>query len=270
MRILNRLLPVVGVVHLPPLPGSPRNPGSFRRALDAAHADALVYRRSGVDALLVENHGDAPFSKEDAGPHVAAMLAVVARELGAACRCPVGVNILRNDVRGALGAAAASDASFVRANVLCGVTATDQGLVEGRAAEVLRYRRELGLATEIWADVDVKFGTALFDPGFAAAVSAAARRSGADRLLVTGAATGVAPTAERLRTAKEAAGKVPVFVASGLDRDNVGELLPCCDGAIVGSAFKEDGDVEKPVDAGAVTVFMNDVRAIRRSLGVPV
>lgn len=269
MQHLQRPLPVVGVVHLAPLPGSPRRPGGFQAALDRARTDAIHYVRAGVDALLIENHGDAPFDKDEVAPHVPAMLAVVARELAAECRRPVGINVLRNDVVSALGAAAASEASFVRANVLFGATATDQGIVEGKAAEALRYRLRLGVATEIWADVDVKFGTALYAPGFEGAVRAAARRSGADRLLVTGEATGVAPSVERVRRAKAAAGDVPVLVASGVTRENLAELLPCCDGVVVGSAFKEDDDPDRPVDPARVSPFMNDVRALRRARGLP-
>lgn len=270
MRTLDRPLPVIGVVHLPPLPGSSRNPGSTARALDQARADAIIYRRTGVDALLVENHGDAPFDKDECGPHVAAVMAVIARVLVEECRCPVGVNILRNDVRSALGAAVAADASFVRANVLFGVSATDQGLIEGRAAEVLRYRRSLGTAAEIWADVDVKFASPLYAPELAVLMKSAARRSGADRLLVTGTATGVPPSAETVRAVKAAAGRTPVLIASGLTAASVRELLPLCDGAVVGSAFKEDGDVERPVDPGRVTDFIHAVRAARHAAGVAV
>ena len=197
------------------------------------------------------------------------MLAVIARALREECRCPTGVNVLRNDALSALGAAAAAAAAFVRVNVLHGVAATDQGLVEGRAAEALRYRRSLGIATEIWADVEVKFATPLYDPGFEAAIRAAARRSGADRLLVTGEATGSPPSLERVRAAKAAAGATPVLVASGVDRDNVASLLAACDGVIVGSAFKEDGDVAHPVDSNRVAYFMNEVRSARRGAGLP-
>jgi membrane complex biogenesis BtpA family protein len=270
MRTLDRPLPIIGVVHLPPLPGSPRNPGTVRQALDRARADAVVYRRTGVDALLVENHGDAPFDRDECAPHVAAILGVIARALGDEFRCPVGVNVLRNDVVSALGAAVAADAAFVRANVLFGAAATDQGIIEGKAAEALRYRRLLGSAAEIWADIDVKFATPLYAPSLATTVKSASRRSGADRLLVTGPATGSPPSAETLRAVKAAAGAMPVFVASGLDEHNVRELLSSVDGAIVGSTFKEDGDVERPVDPARVTTFMHAVRAVRAACGVAI
>jgi membrane complex biogenesis BtpA family protein len=265
----DRKLPIVGVVHLLPLPGSSRSPRTVQQVLDQARQDALHYLRAGVDALLVENHGDAPFEKDVVEPHVPAILAVVARALIEELRAPVGLNVLRNDVASALGAAAASGASFVRANVLAGVVATDQGVIEGQAARWLRYRRQLGLPTEIWADALVKHGTALHDPGIAVSARELCLRAGADRLLVTGPSTGSPPDPALVRAVRASGVACPVYLASGVSQENVGELLPLADGAVVGSAFKEDGVVSNPVDPLRVTNFMNLVRSIRLGVGVP-
>jgi membrane complex biogenesis BtpA family protein len=266
---LARKLPVIGVVHLAPLPGSSRAPRTLQQVLDAARQDALHYIRSGVDALLVENHGDAPFDKDAVDPHVPAILAVVARELLIETRVPVGINVLRNDVASALGAAVASGASFVRANVLSGVVATDQGVIEGQAARWLKYRRQLGAPTEIWADVEVKHGTRFHAPPLAVAARELVQRAGADRLLVTGTATGSPPGAADVRAIRGSGVACPVYLASGVTHENVAELLPLADGAVVGSAFKEDGVVSNPVDPIRVTTFMNLVRSIRLGAGVP-
>jgi membrane complex biogenesis BtpA family protein len=231
--------------------------------------DALHYRRAGVDALLVENHGDAPFDKDTVEPHVPAVLAVVARELISELRCPVGINVLRNDVASALGAAVAAGASFVRANVLCGVVATDQGLIEGQASRWLRYRRQLGAPIEIWADVDVKHGTALHAPAIEGAARELCLRGGADRLLVTGPSTGSAPDPGHVRAVRASGVSCPVYLASGVTHENAGTLLPLADGAVVGSAFKVDGVVTNPVDPLRVTTFMDLVRSIRLDAGVP-
>jgi membrane complex biogenesis BtpA family protein len=269
MTAIDRKLPIVGVVHLAPLPGSSRDPKTVRQVLDQARQDALHYLRAGVDALLVENHGDAPFERDSVDPHVPAILAVVAHELREELRCPIGINVLRNDVASALGAAVASGASFVRANVLAGVVATDQGLIEGQAARWLKYRRQLGAAVEIWADVRVKHGTALHSPDLEGAARELAQRAGADRLLVTGPSTGAPPDAEHVRAIRRSGVACPVYLASGITRENAGALLPLADGAVVGSEFKVDGVVSNPVDPLRVTNFMNLVRAIRLGVGVP-
>jgi membrane complex biogenesis BtpA family protein len=266
---LTRQLPIVGVVHLAPLPGSPRAPRTLQQVFDQARQDALHYLRAGVDALLIENHGDAPFDKDSVDPHVPAILAVVARELIQEMRVPVGINVLRNDVASALGAAVASGSSFVRANVLSGVVATDQGVIEGQAARWLRYRRQLGADVEIWADVEVKHGTAMHAPPLDVAARELVQRAGADRLLVTGAATGSPPGAAHVRAIRGSGAACPVYLASGVTHDNVGSLLPLADGAVVGSAFKADGVVSNPVDPIRVTTFMNLVRSIRLGVGAP-
>jgi membrane complex biogenesis BtpA family protein len=264
-----RSLPIIGVVHLLPLPGAARGPRTVQQVLDQARQDALHYRRGGVNALLVENFGDAPFDKDCVEPHVPATLAVVARELGQELRCPVGVNVLRNDVAAALGAAVASGAGFVRANVLAGVVATDQGLIEGQAARWLRYRRQLGAPIEIWADVDVKHGSALHAPGVGDAARDLVTRAGADRLLVTGHSTGAPPDPAHVRAIRALGVSCPIYLASGVTHENAADLLPLADGAVVGSAFKVDGSVSNPVDPLRVTNFMNIVRSIRISAGVP-
>jgi membrane complex biogenesis BtpA family protein len=137
--------PLVGVVHLPPLPGSPRARAGLDGVLEFARRQAKGLLEAGFDGLVVENYGDAPFFAGSVPPETVAALAVIAREIVAlAGKAPVGVNVLRNDARAALGIAAVSGASFIRVNVHSGVAATDQGIVEGKAAETLRARELLG------------------------------------------------------------------------------------------------------------------------------
>jgi uncharacterized protein len=270
MHRLERPLPIIGMIHLLPLPGAPAGGRDFRSVLARARHEAVIYRRTGVDALMIENHGDIPFAKDDVAPHVPAIMGTIAWALAEEFHCPVGVNVLRNDAMAALGAAVPSGAAFVRVNVLSGVTATDQGLIEGKGAEVVAYRRSLGLSTEIWADAYVKYGTPLYAPGLATCVESLAHRGGADRILITGTTTGRAPDVDALVTAKKAAGTVPVLIASGLSLETLETLFPHCDGAIVGSAFRHEGKVENDIEPALVTDFMHAVRAMRKARGVPV
>ncbi|HYF01261.1 MAG TPA: BtpA/SgcQ family protein [Planctomycetota bacterium] len=243
---LFRRRPLIGMVHLLPLPGSPRarDPETvLRRAL----ADARAVAEGGGDGLLVENYGDLPFVPEEAEPHVPAMMAVIARELIRATGLPTGINVLRNDVRSALAAAAASGAAFVRANIHTGSAWTDQGLIHGRAHETLRYRRALGTRTAVFADLLVKHASPVAPTDAAAAAREAAHRGLADVLLVTGARTGEAADAARVRAVKAAVPGVPVYVASGVTPDNLQEFSEA-DGFIVGSGLKRGGKTENPVD----------------------
>ena len=140
----------IGVIHLPPMPGDPKatRETTFDSVVEHALVDGRALLAGGVDAIVVENFGSAPFAKGDAGsrlpPHQVALMTRVVEAMVREEKCPIGVNCLRNDIRSALGIAAATGAQFVRVNVHTGAYVTDQGLIEGEAHQTLRYRRELG------------------------------------------------------------------------------------------------------------------------------
>jgi membrane complex biogenesis BtpA family protein len=248
--------PLLGVVHLLPSPSSARGRPGIGPVLEAAVRDARALAEGGVDGLLLENFGDAPFHKgtrdDPVPPDVVAVLAVVAREVGAVTGLPLGVNCLRNDGCAALGVAAVVGARWVRVNVLAGAMVTDQGVIEGEAARVLAYRKQLGADVEILADLLVKHAEPLGAQDPVRAARDLAARSGASGLIVTGTRTGAPVEVERLRRVKDAVGGFPVWIGSGLDEHNAAMLWPLCDGAIVGSSLKADGVVTAPVDPARV------------------
>ena len=163
MRLFRKGRPVIGMVHLLPLPGSPR-----ARALGdvraAALADARTLARGGVDAVLVENYGDVPFTGAAVEPQVVAVMSVIAAEVRAATGLPVGINVLRNDAHSAVAVALASGASFIRVNVHVGSAETDQGHIDGKAHDTLRFRKAVGAEVAIFADVFVKHARACRAP----------------------------------------------------------------------------------------------------------
>jgi len=240
---------LVGVVHLAPLPGAPRYGGDMGTVLERAMADARALAGGGCDALIVENFGDAPFFRAEVPPETVAAMALALRAvMTAAGDRPVGVNVLRNDARSALGLCATTGASFVRINVHTGAAVSDQGLLEGRAAETLRERQRLCPEVRLLCDVHVKHAAPLGRPDIAEAAADTARRGLADALIVTGSATGAAPHPQELRRVREASPATPVLVGSGLTESNARELLAGAAGAIVGTFFKKDGNVGNPVD----------------------
>ena len=67
MRVLSRWIkelfsvskPIIGVVHLPPLPGSPLYRGEdLENIVDYAVLEARKLAEGGVDGVIVENYGD--------------------------------------------------------------------------------------------------------------------------------------------------------------------------------------------------------------------
>ena len=254
----------LAVVHLLPTPGAPRSSGSLARVLERAAEDARTLVHGGADGLIVENYGDAPFHPGPVPPETVAALALcTSAAIAAAGAIPVGVNVLRNDARAALGLCAATGARFLRVNVHAGVAATDQGLIEGRAHETLRERARLAPQAAILADVHVKHATPIGRETLAEAVRDLVLRALADAVIVSGRATGVPPSTAELREAREAASGAPVLIGSGLTPDNAGELLPLADGAIVGTALERDGRTGEPVDPARVARMRKAFDALR-------
>ncbi len=240
--------PLIGVVHLLPLPGSPRYGGSLERVIARALQDAQAYEAARFDALIVENYGDAPFVPERVAPETVAAMTAAVWEIKKRVRLPLGLNVLRNDARAALGIACVVDARFIRVNVHSGVMVTDQGILQGRAWETLRERARLAPGVRVYADVHVKHGHPLGSVGIVGAAWETAERALADALILTGEATGAQTPLEDLSAVKSVLRDTAVLVGSGVTPENLSKLLAWADGAIVGTWAKEDGVTEAPVD----------------------
>jgi uncharacterized protein len=253
--------PLVAMIHLLPLPGSPGWKGSMEEVLSRARTEARILLEAGFDGLLVENYGDVPFHAGSVPPEtVAALTRAVGQVREVVGDRPVGLNVLRNDARSGVGIAAATGAALLRVNVHAGSMFTDQGLLEGRAWETVRAREALAPHLLIVADVLVKH--AVPPPGTEPGqVARDLRRRGlADILVVSGAGTGEATDPQRIRKVREAVHDAPVWIGSGLTLENASRLLEEADGAIVGSALHREGVAGGGVDPERVTAFMAAVR----------
>lgn len=262
-KIFNTKNPIIGVVHLLPLPTSPRWGGTLKAVIDRAEQEAAALAAGGVDGMIIENFFDAPFTKDRVDPAVVSAMTLVVQRLMNLVTLPVGINVLRNDAQSALAIASCVRASFIRVNVLTGIMATDQGLIEGQAHQLLRYRRELGSDVKILADVLVKHARPLGSPNLTTAVQETIERGLADGVILSGWATGSPPTLEDLELATAAARGTPVFIGSGASWENISTLMQAADGVIVSSSLKRHGRIEQPIDPIRVHTF---VEATRRSL----
>lgn len=257
---------LIGMVHLPPLPGSPGGMQPLARIIDRACADAAVLADAGFDAVMVENFGDAPFRRAVVDPHTVACMTVVVRHIRQAVSLPIGVNVLRNDALAAVAIATACGAAFVRVNVHTGVYATDQGVIEGRADVTIRERRRLTGAGRIapppavLADVHVKHASPLLRQSIGEAAEEAAYRGRADGLIVSGATTGRPTDPDDLRAVRAAVPDRPVYVGSGATAGNAKQLLELAHGLIVGTSLKVDGVTTAPVDPVRARAFAEAAR----------
>jgi len=260
LQIFKTPNPIIGVVHLLPLPTSPRWGGSLKAVIDRAEQEVTALASGGVDGVIVENFFDAPFTKNQVDPAVVSAMTLIVQRLMNLVTLPVGINVLRNDAQSAMAIATCVHAQFIRVNVLTGVMATDQGLIEGQAHQLLRYRRELGSDVKILADVLVKHARPLGSPNLTTAVLETIERGLADGVILSGWATGSPPPLEDLELASAAAKGTPVFIGSGANWENISTLMQAADGVIVSSSLKRRGRIEQPIDPIRVSQFVEAAR----------
>lgn len=254
-RLFGRRFALIGMIHLLPLPGSPRF--APERGMDAvirqATHEARVLVDVGFDGLIVENGWDIPFLKpDDIGPETPAAMAVAAAEVARTVGVPLGINCLANAVDRSLAVAVAARARFVRSNQWVNAYVANEGIVEGRAGMMTRYRHAIGADhVTVWADVQVKLGSHAITADRSLTDQAKdAAWFDADALIVTGTRLGDAPSAAHMQTIR-AATHLPLVAGSGVRVDNLAGIFRYTDGAIVGSSVKSGGVWHGDIDREA-------------------
>ena len=255
------LKPVIGVVHLPPLPGSPLFTGSLEDVIDRAVRDARVYEEAGFNGVIVENYGDKPYFPRRVPRFTLALICRVVSEVLREISIPVGVNVLRNDAISALSIAYAFSLPFIRVNILTETYVTDQGIISGEAHLVQRLKSFLGARVRILADVHVKHAYPMLARSIEESALDLVERGLADCVILTGSRTGIPPDREILVRVRRVV-KAPIFIGSGLNPDNV-RFYADADGFIVGSYVKVDGVTENPVDLSRARRMVEAVRRLR-------
>jgi membrane complex biogenesis BtpA family protein len=266
-----KLPKLIGVIRLPALAGSPK--ASHQHPVETLQNAGMVAVREaqalvdgGCDGVLIENFGDTPYFPNQVPPETVASLAIIAAAVRETVEVPLGISVLRNDARSALAVAAITGCDFIRVNVLAGVVATDQGLLEGDAAYLLRERARLNTSIGILADVHVKHGVTLSNLDIGHAIEEIAHRALADGVVVTGRSIGRLPDIGALQVASDTAKgcQIPLYVGSGITAESAPEILPLADGLIVGSAFRKNGIVDAALDSKRIREFTRILSQISR------
>ncbi len=263
--VIMREKPVIGVIHLLPLPGSPRFKGSLGAILRRAFADAEAYIDGGISWIIIENYGDAPYSVRVRDPAVLASFTVVARELMASFgKVRWGLNLLRNSAPEALAVAYAVGARYIRVNALVEAISAPEGILYPVARELAEIKGRLGAWNiGVLADIHVKHGTPIAPRSLEDTARDAVERGGADAIIVSGSRTGAPPSPSDLAEARRAG--APVLVGSGVTPGNIDTLSRLADGFIIGTYFKKQGVTTNPVDRERVAWMMSLLREGSRS-----
>lgn len=228
---------------------------------DICMRDAAAYLEGGMNGLIVENHGDIPFLKpDDIGPETTGFLSVITDRIVNTFDCPVGINVLANAPIPALAAATASGADFIRVNEWANAYVANEGFMEGRAGEALRYRAALQANhIKVFADSHVKHGShSIVADRSIGELTRDLAFFDADAVIATGQRTGNSATMEEIDEIGSAT-SLPLLVGSGVTPENVLAILNRTDGVIVASSLKRDGDWWNEVELERVKGFVKAV-----------
>ncbi|MCA1408046.1 BtpA/SgcQ family protein [Ensifer sp. IC3342] len=256
---------LIGMIHCPSFPGAPRYRGAAMSEIyDACMRDAEALAEGGMHGLIIENHGDIPFSKpEDIGHETAAFMSVVTDRVARAVGIPLGINVLANAPIPALAIAMAGSAKFIRVNQWANAYVANEGFMEGRAAEAMRYRSLLRAEhIKVFADSHVKHGShAIVADRSVGELTRDLAFFDADAVIATGQRTGNAATIEEIEEIGSAT-HLPLLVGSGVTKDNVVEILKRTSGVIVASSLKQGGVWWNPVDVDRVRALRAAAAAV--------
>jgi membrane complex biogenesis BtpA family protein len=253
--------PIIGMIHVGALPGTPAHSHSVAEIIASAVAEAKVYRDGGVDGIGIENMHDAPYLRGTVGAEIVAAMTLVGQAVKQESRLPVGIQILAGANIEAMAVAHAAQLDFIRAEGFAFAHVADEGIIESSAAKLLRYRRMLGAErVQVWADVKKKHSSHAItaDISLGATCETVEFMRG-DAVIITGSMTGEAPTLADVREAKEHC-HLPVILGSGVTAENIKDFYSMADGFIIGTYFKVDGKWQNTVDPQRVERLVQIVR----------
>lgn len=252
---------LIGVIHLEPLPGSPDWKNNLSQIIDHAIRDVKAYEKGGANALIIENFGDAPFTKSSVAPETIAAMSAIGYAIRQETKLPLGINVLRNDAHAAMAIATACGANFIRINVHTGAMLTDQGIIEGDAYHTLRLKKMLNPQLQIWADIHVKHALPLAPFPIEETAHDTLERGKADVIILSGHSTGNPVNLEELQRVRKSCPKSFIALGSGVTLQNIASYLPYANGFIVGTSLKRQGQLFEPVDIKRVRALVKKLRA---------
>lgn len=255
--LFSQAKPILGMIHVGALPGTPASTQSVATLMAQAVAEARLYRNSSLDGIVIENMHDVPYLRGTVGPEIVAAMTIIGQAVKAEANLPVGIQILAGANLEAMAVAHAAGLDFIRAEGYVFAHVADEGIIESSAAKMLRYRKLIGAErVQVWADVKKKHSSHAItaDIGLGATAEAVEFMRG-DAVIVTGNVTGDAPQKSDVAEVK-AHCHLPVFLGSGIEAENIAQFYDVADGFIIGSYFKTDGNWRKQVDPYRIEMLM--------------
>ncbi len=264
-KIFKMEKPVIGMVHVHALPGTPKNTKTISEIIEIALADAKIYQNESVDGIMLENMHDIPYLNRKVGSEIIASMTAIAMEIKKIISIPCGIQILAGANKEALAVAQAADLDFIRAEGFIFSHIADEGFMDACAGELLRYRKKIG-AEDIPILTDIKKKHSSHTISSDISITEMAKSAEfflSDGIIISGKSTSEPANLEEIKQVK-AVTKLPVVIGSGLTLKNIENYWNYADGFIVGSYFKKNGFWENSVSKQRVCKFMEKVKKLTR------
>lgn len=255
--------PIIGMVHVDALPGTPKYKGDKNNIINKAIDEAKIYLDAGINSIAIENMHDVPYLNRKVGPEIISMLSIIAYEVKNRTNLPIGLQILAGANKEALACAKSAGIDFIRVEGFVFAHVADEGFINSDAGELLRYRKIID-AENILIFTDIKKKHSSHNLTADVSIEGTAKAAEfflSDGLILTGASTGKEADVNEIKAVKKVS-KLPVIIGSGITEKNVENYLPFCNAMIVGSYFKREGNWENMVDGKRVKSFMKKVNTI--------
>lgn len=256
--------PVIGMCHMQAMPGDPQY--ALDKGLEWVYEQARVemhtLQEGGVDGILFSNEFSLPYLTKVETITAVCMAAIIG-EMKQKIKIPYGVNVLW-DPRASIDVAMATGAQFVR-EIFTGVYASDFGLWNTNAGEVIRHRHAVGAGhVRLLFNIVPEAAVYLGNRQIVDIARSTVFNNQPDGLCVSGLTAGAETSVQTLKLVKEAVPDTPVFANTGVRLDNVREQLIAADGAVIGTAFKRDGQTWNPTEVSRVKALMEKVKNFRK------
>ena len=268
MKNLNKIFkvktPIIGMIHIEALPGTPNHKGNIKQIITKAIKEAEIYKQNGIDSIAIENMHDIPYLKNSVGPEITSLMSIIAYEIKKTTKLPVGMQILAGANKEAIAAAHSAGIDFIRAEGFVFAHVADEGIIESNAGEILRYRKMIGAENIlVFTDIKKKHSSHSITSDVTIEETAhAAEFFLSDGLIVTGTATGKEVAPQDLISVRNSS-KLPVIIGSGVTLNNVEKYFNLCEAMIIGSYFKKNGNWKNTVEPKRVKQFMTKIKQLR-------
>jgi len=264
-KVFNIYKPVIGVIHVDALPGTPNYNRDVKEIIVHAKKEALIYKENNIDVIAIENMHDVPYLNRVVGPEITSLMSVIGYEVKNLANLPCGIQILAGANKEALAAANSAGLDFIRAEGFVFAHVADEGIIESDAGALMRYRKQIDAENIlIFTDVKKKHSShSITSDVDIVQTATAAEFFLSDGVIVSGTSTGKEADPNEVKNVKEAV-NIPVIIGSGITFNNIERYFPIADAFIIGSHFKEDGSWKSEVDSKRVKTFMEKINELRK------